>query len=227
MEICFPKKFIGITSPYGKRTSPYTGFHYGIDLGWNSKDGGKSAIIYSPCNGTVTFVKNNYNKTDSTGSSYGNYIIIKYDDNTEVLIAHLKYNSIVVKKGDKVKQLQKLGIIGNTGHSTGHHAHFEIRIKGKKVDPLKYAYVLSSQIVGEETAKKYKLLYKKEEDTKQMEELKKEIEALNTKNAELNNQIKELQSQLEKEKKYSFKFIAPKDNKYNIYLKEKEVLLIK
>ena len=81
-------------------------------------------------------------------------------------MAHLKYGSIKVKKGDKVFLGQKLAIMGNTGYSFGNHIHYEVIVNNKKVDPLKYTYYNDDFIVSLNTKKKYKLLYLESEDNK-------------------------------------------------------------
>ena len=40
------------------------------------------------------------------------------------------------KKGDTIKQGQLIGLVGDTGRVTGPHLHYEIWLKGKRVDPL-------------------------------------------------------------------------------------------
>jgi murein DD-endopeptidase MepM/ murein hydrolase activator NlpD len=52
--------------------------------------------------------------------------------------AHL--SNITVKKGDKVKRGQVVGLSGNTGLSKGPHLHYEIIKNGKKIDPIDYFY---------------------------------------------------------------------------------------
>jgi hypothetical protein len=78
-------------------------------------------------------------------SSYGHCIIVEHVINGDVwqtLYAHLKERKVFL--GDKVKQGQVIGVMGNTGDSTGQHLHFELH-KGRwninktdAVDPLKY-----------------------------------------------------------------------------------------
>ncbi|MFH0846341.1 MAG: peptidoglycan DD-metalloendopeptidase family protein [Patescibacteria group bacterium] len=56
---------------------------------------------------------------------YGNYIVIKHDNGTQTLYAHL--NSNIVSVGYHVVQGQVIGYMGSTGRSTGSHVHFEVR----------------------------------------------------------------------------------------------------
>lgn len=68
---------------------------------------------------------------------YGNYIIILHEDGvTTSLYGHL--SSAIVRKGDDVETGQQIGVIGNSGYSTGQHLHFEVRINGAPQDPYSY-----------------------------------------------------------------------------------------
>lgn len=56
---------------------------------------------------------------------YGSYIVIKHDNGTQTLYAHL--SSVNVSVGQDVVQGQVIGHMGSTGKSTGTHLHFEVR----------------------------------------------------------------------------------------------------
>jgi len=67
---------------------------------------------------------------------WGKLLIIKHDDGLSTWYAHL--NSFMVKEGDKVQTGQVIGLVGNTGRSTGPHLHYEVRKEGERVDPNAY-----------------------------------------------------------------------------------------
>jgi len=66
---------------------------------------------------------------------YGNLVYIIHDDSFSTLYAHL--DKIKVKEGDKVKQGQVIGTVGNTGKSTAPHLHYEVRLDGEPINPKK------------------------------------------------------------------------------------------
>ena len=67
---------------------------------------------------------------------YGNLVVIEHDNNMKTYYAHL--NDIYVNVGDIVKKDDIIGTVGSTGNSTGPHLHFELRVNGVPVDPIKY-----------------------------------------------------------------------------------------
>lgn len=134
-----------VTQPYKKET------HKGIDI---VGEGHTVDYIIAHENGEVTEVRKDYNRTDKTGSSYGNYVKIKHDG-YYTLYAHLKYGSINVNKGDYVYKGQVIGFMGATGRSTGAHLHFEIRTSStidSRIDPTPYinANYISKDCFNEE-----------------------------------------------------------------------------
>ena len=145
----YPNK---ITQAYKK------GVHNGIDL--VAKVNGKSGFDYlvAHSDGTVVDTRNNYNKTDKTGHSYGNYIKIKHDNGYYTMYGHAKYNSVTVKKGDRVTKGQVIGYMGNTGHSFGAHLHFEVRnTSDKTIDPTPY---IDADLPSNTTESAYKIFVK-------------------------------------------------------------------
>ncbi|MHA1186615.1 MAG: M23 family metallopeptidase [Candidatus Heimdallarchaeota archaeon] len=56
----------------------------------------------------------------------GNYVIIQHENNEYSFYAHIIKGEVKVKKGDKVKQGQVIGLLGNSGNSTGPHLHFHL-----------------------------------------------------------------------------------------------------
>lgn len=92
--------------------------------GYNGVDfasaGGAAVSIRSAASGKVLVSKN-----AGWNGGYGNYIVIKHDNGTQTLYAHL--SSTVVGVGEWVEQGQNIGTMGNTGKSTGTHLHFEVR----------------------------------------------------------------------------------------------------
>ncbi len=72
----------------------------------------------------------------SWNTGYGNYIIIDHGNGFTTLYAHL--SSVFVKPGENVARGEQIGLVGNTGHSTGPHLHFEIRYQGVQRNPTTY-----------------------------------------------------------------------------------------
>ena len=115
------------------------GKHNGIDL---VGAGYTLDYIVAHSDGIVVGVVNNinYNTYKAGGPKiYGNYVKIKHDDGYFTLYAHLKYGTVAVSNGQRVKKGQILGYMGNTGYSNGAHLHFEVRNSSNTcIDPTSY-----------------------------------------------------------------------------------------
>ncbi len=115
-----------ISSSFGYRVSPFTGqreFHKGIDI-----SGKVGTPIYSPAKGTVTFA--------GVDNGYGKTVVIKHGSGIVTRYAHL--HRIDVEKGQTVSRGELVAYLGNSGRSTGPHLHYEVRMNGVCVNPMRY-----------------------------------------------------------------------------------------
>jgi len=67
---------------------------------------------------------------------YGNLVVIDHGNGIATAYGH--NSSVAVSPGQYVAQGQLISYSGSTGHSTGPHVHFEVRINGSPVDPMGY-----------------------------------------------------------------------------------------
>jgi len=109
-----------VTSPFGMR---WGRMHEGIDIG-----AGYGAPIVAAAAGRVIYC--------GWEEGYGNLTVIDHGNGLATAYGH--QSSIAVACGQDVAQGQTIGYIGSTGHSTGPHLHFEVRVNGSPVDPLGY-----------------------------------------------------------------------------------------
>jgi murein DD-endopeptidase MepM/ murein hydrolase activator NlpD len=120
-----------LTSPYGQRTlNGKADYHNGVDL-----VGVGSTAVCSVCDGTVLSSQIITDKSNRTWE-WGNYVSVLSNDGAVIYYCHL--DSRAVKKGDKVKKGQRIGIMGNTGYSFGAHLHFEVRRNNKAINAAEY-----------------------------------------------------------------------------------------
>jgi len=114
---------------FGMRIDPVYGvpkFHAGMDFSAPT-----GTDIFATGNGVVT----------STGwrQGYGNTIVINHGYSYETLYAHL--DKILVREGTKVTRGDIIGLVGNTGKSTGPHLHYEVHYRDRPVDPRNYYFM--------------------------------------------------------------------------------------
>lgn len=117
-------KFVSALTEVGNFVIPTSGFNWGIKHSNNGSD------IAADC-GTPVYAANSgivVESLDGWNGGYGNYIIIKHENNVYTLYGHLSLR--IVQKGDKVEKGELIGYVGNTGKvegPTGCHLHFEVR----------------------------------------------------------------------------------------------------
>jgi murein DD-endopeptidase MepM/ murein hydrolase activator NlpD len=99
----------------------YQGTHKGVDL-----TAPMGADVFAAQDGRVVF--------SGKDGGYGNCIFVDHGNGVETRYAHHRLN--FVHEGDLVRRGQKIAEVGVTGHSTGPHLHFELRLDGESVNPL-------------------------------------------------------------------------------------------
>ncbi|MCF7917750.1 LysM peptidoglycan-binding domain-containing M23 family metallopeptidase [Candidatus Gracilibacteria bacterium] len=112
----------------GVLTQGYHKGHYALDIA-NKLD----TPIYAAAAGKVIKSEDGWNY------GYGNHIIIDHGNGIETLYAHLNERKIEV--GEEIKTGQLIGLMGNSGRvfgPTGIHLHFELHVRGRKVNPANY-----------------------------------------------------------------------------------------
>ena len=116
-----------VTSEFGPRIDPINGkatVHTGIDLGVPT-----GTQVHAAKDGIVIKVA-----WDPDG--YGNYLMIDHGGGLVTLYGHC--SKILSSVGQRVKAGDIVALSGNTGHSTGSHMHFEVRVNGQAVNPRGY-----------------------------------------------------------------------------------------
>jgi murein DD-endopeptidase MepM/ murein hydrolase activator NlpD len=96
--------------------------HWGVDYA-----APKGTPVVATASGRVKF--------SGWKGGYGKLIILRHSNGYETRYGHL--SRIFVKRGQKVRQGQVIGRVGTSGLSTGYHLHYEVRLRGRALNPLK------------------------------------------------------------------------------------------
>lgn len=120
-----PLSFTRLSSGFGMRAHPIEGgqmFHSGVDLAAPA-----GSPVVATADGTV----------DVSGwqGGYGMMVEIGHGGGVQTRYAHL--SRLAVSAGQQVRQGEVIGYVGSTGRSTGPHLHYEIRVDGAPVNPLR------------------------------------------------------------------------------------------
>lgn len=119
-----------LMSGFGMRRHPISGtfkFHTGLDFGCDI-----GTPLYATGDGIVT-------NAGYGESGYGMYVDIDHKNGYMTKFAHMSSTKVAV--GAAVKRGQLIGYSGNTGLSSGPHLHYEIMLKGEKIDPIDFFYM--------------------------------------------------------------------------------------
>ncbi len=139
-----------LTSPFGHRTSPFTGgpdFHAGIDLA--AREG---TPVSAAGDGRVVFAGRFPLRRNVRWWRYGNVVVLAHGHRFITIYAHLE--SINVRRDQRVKRGAEIGTVGSTGWSTSPHLHYEVRRRdeggGEPVPTDPRIYILNYQWSGQE-----------------------------------------------------------------------------
>lgn len=119
-----------ISDGFGPRVAPCDGcstMHLGVDF-----TPGAGTPIFAIADGVVTEHVDDY-------GSFGNHVIISHlinGQHIDSLYAHMQTGSSSLVAGQAIKVGDFIGLVGDTGESTGAHLHFEIHLDGVAIDPF-------------------------------------------------------------------------------------------
>ncbi len=115
-----------ITCAFGERMDPFSGegaFHTGVDIGAQYGD-----PVHATADGVVI------NAEDHVG--YGRLVVVDHGFGVTSWYGHL--SSLNVTVGQQIKRGDVIGYVGVSGRTTGPHVHYEVRINGAPVNPMRY-----------------------------------------------------------------------------------------
>ncbi len=113
---------------YAHPTNKIGRYERGLQAGHEGVD-----ISHSQETPILAVDKGTIEKVANQPAGYGNYIVIRHNNQETTLYAHL--DRIFVTEGQQIQKGNAIGVMGNTGNSTGRHLHFEYRKNGKIENP--------------------------------------------------------------------------------------------
>jgi murein DD-endopeptidase MepM/ murein hydrolase activator NlpD len=125
-------------SSFGIRRHPilgYTKMHTGVD--WAAPTG---TPIYAAGNGVI--------EKAGWESGYGKFVLIRHNNGYESAYGHMSAFARGIEENTRVRQGQVIGFVGSTGLSTGSHVHYEIRVNGRFVDPMRIKLPRGRELQG-------------------------------------------------------------------------------
>jgi murein DD-endopeptidase MepM/ murein hydrolase activator NlpD len=121
-------------SSFGGRSDPFSGegaFHTGIDIQANV-----GTDVHATADGVVIGA--------GWSGRYGKLVIVDHGNGLETYYAHLSH--FLVVPGQEVRRNEIIALSGGTGHVTGPHLHYEVRVAGTAVNPYKYLGLPKTQV---------------------------------------------------------------------------------
>jgi murein DD-endopeptidase MepM/ murein hydrolase activator NlpD len=115
-----------VTSGFGFRTNPFTGLtqmHEGLDI--SNRVG---TPVVATADGIISDTGNDW--------VHGKILVISHGFGMTTRYSHL--SKVMVRVGQKVKRGDKVAEVGTTGRTTGPHLHYEVRLNGIPVNPMRY-----------------------------------------------------------------------------------------
>lgn len=120
-----------ISSAFGARADPFNGHqshHEGVDIASSM-----GSPVLAMGDGVVSY--------SSERAGYGLLVEVTHESGLITRYAHA--SAVLVRVGDRVKKGQAIGLVGNSGRSTGPHLHFEVVRNGVSVNPMRYLQQVS------------------------------------------------------------------------------------
>jgi murein DD-endopeptidase MepM/ murein hydrolase activator NlpD len=132
-----------LMSPFGNRTDPFSeegAFHKGVDI-----QASTGTPVHTTADGIVIFAE--------FYSGYGRLVVVDHGEGFHTYYAHL--SKFWVRAGQEVRRGDGVGEVGSSGKVTAPHLHYEVRIGGTPMNPIRFMKTGVVQAQAEEAPKNY------------------------------------------------------------------------